>query len=282
MDATNTRRYTKSPTRHADYEWDAEVRGGLTALRAKFRSKRLRRTPPRGDIIGFSQRSRCKMLKFVATIDWQHAGDGVFVTLTWPTAAWPADKNTRMRCLWEFLRITEKHLGHKVSGLWRCEWKKRLSGKHRGEFLPHFHLILFGVRFIDKELVKKWWGKVCGVARGVTWIDRLDSREKHAVYIAKYAAKPTPLSVLDYVPYSRNVSGRHWGYYRLTDLPRHPSLYFENVPLATVIQLQALAQSQLPWYDAELDLGFTLFGKHGEQLADAALEIILDTMPWQE
>lgn len=212
----------------------------------------------------------------VATIDWTNVKTGLFVTLTWPDFRWPADAGRRMRALWQFFRLVEDFHDRKICALWRVEWKTRKTGANRGKLLPHFHLIIFGCRFIPKDLVKRYWARALRTKKKVVaWVDSLSSQKKHAVYIAKYAAKPPSFSVLDNVPYSR-IDGRHWGYYRLKLLPRAVERLFEGVSEANVLLLRSLAAKYVPHYDEQCDAGFSLFGRMGAHLANAIAEILLD------
>lgn len=171
----------------------------------------------------------------------------------------------------------ENYLGGAVGFLWRIEWKIRQSGKHRGQPLPHFHLIVFNVRFIDKRLIRDWWRSATGTSDlGITWVDKLSDRRKHEVYIAKYCAKVEPLFVLDYATYLHTM-GRHWGVRGPEAIPWHEKIFFNDIPLSTAQQIRTMGAKVLPWFDPVTDAGFTLFGKLGADLADGIKKLCIDS-----
>lgn len=269
--------YVKQPIRLGDREWDAEVRGGLVALKGRLKCGLRCGGGRRGRITTFSRASHLRMLKTTATINWRKAKKGLFVTLTFPDGTWPQTKGQRMRALWQWFRQVENLLGKKVSALWRLEWKKRKTGAYKDQYLPHFHLIVFGASYIRKEDIRKFWANALRYEGPLaTDVQRLENKRHHAVYIAKYVAKVPDLTALDYVAYSR-IDGRHWGYYRRPLLPRYESMYFTDISLANVKTLRDVASSSLPWYDAAADAGFCLIGTVGEKFARAILRLLLDS-----
>lgn len=276
LETLHQREYRKAPIRVEAYEWDAEVTGGLVALKGRMKEPTRHGGGVRGAIREFSRQSRLRMLKMIAKVNWDQAGNGVFITLTFPDTSMPMAAASRNRVLAEFMRRTEKHLGRPVSGLWRCEWVERKSGIYRGKLLPHYHLILFGVRFIPYQEINLWWKEALhqdGIV--MTDVDHLGNEQLHSIYIAKYCAKVSPIS-LSMSHISDFVGGRHWGYFRRSKLPLAETKYFSNIGLDTVHQLRSVAKECLPWYDMELDGGFCLIGKLGRELCDATLELLLD------
>jgi len=266
----------RSPVVLRDHVWDAEVCGGLVALKGHT-SRIFPVKSTKGKFIKeFSRGSRLRMLKMVARINWSKVKKGVFITLTCPDAVWPKWKEHGVSYRHRFFRDTENYLCKKFGCLWRVEWKPRESGAYKGIVLPHIHLLVPNVAFIAKEVVKSLWKGACQCkGECITWIDALDSKEKHAVYIAKYCAKYSPLSVLDYVA-QLNSTGRHWGKHRPSLIPMHESEYYENITLETVAELRGMAACNLPWYDHDTDPGFSIFGKKGIELAAVARRILLD------
>jgi hypothetical protein len=95
------------------------------------------------------------------------------------------------------------------------------------------------------------------------------------VYIAKYSAKVTDNSGLDYHAY-RNIDGRHWGYKRPSLLPMHPKLTYNDLDEETVLRLRTLASSVLKHYDKRYDPGFSLFGKVAQKNLPYVLKFLLD------
>lgn len=216
------------------------------------------------------------MLKMVATLDWRQIKKGMFITLTMPDEAWPMNVLERNQAKYVFFRNMEKHLGHQVGALWRIEWKKRLTGKYLGKILPHWHLIVPGVAFIPKEKVLAWWRDALHVkGHLMTRVDKLSDRTKHQVYICKYCAKLPEHTGLDYVAYL-NITGRHWGYQRKHLIPTCPLLEIDDLDIYQVQQLRRAVERMCPWYDAEVDAGFSTFGKRSETLLAMIRDLGLD------
>ena len=277
MEAAQPAVRERTPIRIGDREWDAEVRGGLVALKGRYKVHVYRSRKPRGRITSFSRRSRFRMFKMIATIDWSNAMKGLFVTLTFPDECWPHKAVDRMRWLAEWFRRMERYAGRPMSAIWRCEWVERKSGIHRGNVLPHFHLIIFDVQYLPWAKVRSEWCSTIGAHGYVrTETKRLRSKKDHGVYVAKYAAKLPDSSSLVNVSYSR-IDGKHWGYHRGKGLPRYNGWYFEDISLANVQVLRDIADSELPWYDIAADAGFCLIGTIGEKLAKACLDLLLDS-----
>jgi hypothetical protein len=277
MDAARVDEYEKTPIRIGDRIWDAEVRGGLIALKGRLKYPKRTGGGKRRAIRSFSRQSRFRMFKMIASIDWQCRKRGLFITLTFPDEVMPVAKERRMRALAEFFRQVEAFLGCEVSALWRCEWEERLSGTHKGMYLPHYHLIVFDVRYIPYKMINLFWQRAINWTGYVrTEVKRLATKKAHGIYIAKYCAKVPHLSSLVSVAYSR-IDGKHWGYYRRKKLPRATQWYFEDISLSNVMTLRDLASSALTWYDQETDAGFTVFGKFGEKMAQSVLNLLLDT-----
>jgi hypothetical protein len=175
------------------------------------------------------------------------------------------------------MRKIENYTGKKVSGLWRTEWLPRLTGKHVGIPMPHFHLILFTVRFIPYAVVNKFWrDSLGGVLICRTDIRRLANEKQHGYYVAKYAAK-VPDKVLLSVSHIAAIDGQHWGYLRAKNLPRATQEYFLEVPWETAAKLREIAAENLPWYDKETDKGFCLLTRFGRELARKFLQTLLDS-----
>lgn len=276
MESGHTNSYRKAPIRVESREWDAEVCGELVALKGRIKEPQRHGGGIRGPIREFSRQSRLRMLKQVARMDWAKAGNGVFITLTFPDTSMPMGGRARSRVLAEFMRLTEKYLGRHVAGLWRCEWVPRKSGIYRGILLPHYHLILFSVRFIPYKEINLWWKQALGQTGTVmTDVDSLGTKNLHAIYIAKYAAKVSPIS-LSMTHIAKMIDGRHWGVFRRSQLPLAKKRFFTNISLDTVDHLRNVARESLPWYDKEFDGGFCLIGKLGAGLCDATLELLLD------
>lgn len=169
---------------------------------------------------------------------------------------------------WTFLRYVEKYLGRKVSTIWRIEWEKRKSGRNRGKFACHHHLLLYGVDFIPVELVRKWWAACIQWKQYVVvWVEATFDGEGAAKYVAKYCAKVASSGYLVNPSYLSNV-GRYWGVTRSKNIPRFAPKVFYNLPPDQVTVLVAVASAMLSYYDSRYDMSFTLLGKSAVELAE--------------
>lgn len=165
------------------------------------------RPTTRGSVHGFSRQSRSRLLKRMAQVDRQAASRALFVTLTYP-ASFQVDFSTCKRHLKAFAqRVTRKFA--RGSLIWRLELTK--------QSVPHFHLIVFGQRFIPHEWVAESWYDVVGTGNrehraAGTEVRRVAHAREALSYAAKYAAKlPDGDSV--------ETEGRVWGIYGRQHLP---------------------------------------------------------------
>jgi hypothetical protein len=97
-----------------------------------------------------------------------------------------------------------------VPVIWRMEAQKRGT--------VHFHLMLFGTRYLSAEKASKWWHEVTDETSeqhrksGVD-VERVEEVEKTAAYCSKYLAKE------DSEEAEWDDPGRFWGVYRKLALP---------------------------------------------------------------
>jgi len=200
------------------------------------------------------------MLKFIATIDWRRAGQVLMVTLTYPDEI--ADrvpaKRTTDRGL--FLRVVEAYFGCPMPVLWRMEWQERKSGAYKGKLLPHFHLVVFGIPFMDWRVIRGAWAKVLDWD-GPLATDVRKSREgaKAAIYVAKYCGKVLRASCLDNGSYL-NRGGRSWGMCRATLIPRHRPWLVPNLTERQLAYVRKNAALKIPNFDPDRGGSFCLLG----------------------
>lgn len=126
------------------------------------------------------------------------------VTLTYPRV-WSGDPADWKRDLDVWLkRLLRRCPG--ASGVWKLE--------PQGRGAPHFHLLLWGVGYLDHQWVARSWWDVCGRAsrdhlRAGTRVEAV--RHSHCVgsYVSKYAGKSvdSPGNWPEY-------PGRYWGWFR--------------------------------------------------------------------
>jgi hypothetical protein len=211
-------------------------------------------------VTGYSRQSRKRFLQLIATIDWERVDHALLVTLTYPDNYVERGIVERNKNKYLFLRAMEKYLGIKLSGVWRLEWMERKTGKFIGVPMPHWHLLIFGLDWIDKDVIRDRWRRATGIEGCVcTDVREAGSPSKCAVYAAKYAAKFHADPSLDYVP-NLNTVGRQWGTMRRSLIPRCPVLYVHNLNDTEIEFLMGRALELLPWRREEDSDGFTLLG----------------------
>lgn len=229
----------------------------------------------RGVIQTFSPAARLRVLKFLATVDFDYHDFSVFVTLTYPDKFFGIEKGRRNVHRANMLRKIESHLCHQVHGFWKVEWMPRESGSNVGEFMPHVHFLLFGVRFIHFELINRWWKDVIhneGYVR--TEIQRTVNEKQTAFYVAKYIAKTSGI-----VPFSithiSTIDGRHFGYVRKPNIPRKRKTVLSNLPDGVIRELEALACLADRERPPESDSTFTLLGARSDVARRVISEYLL-------
>ncbi len=216
------------------------------------------------------------MLQMIDEIDWMANGPGVFLTLTLPDQRWRAVRNMLTHIRHRFFRDSEKHLGKQLYGLWRIEWKPRLTGNAVGQLRPHWHFLFPGLRWYDQQDAMVIWQKILKYRRPISvTAERMDSHKKVAVYIAKYCAKETPLSHLDSVAYL-NSKGRHWGIRRKALITMHPRRDYVDLPQEAVSEIRKLREASGQHYSSLYDGGFSLFGPWSADMKKAIEKIALD------
>lgn len=233
---------------------------------------------PRGTIVKFSESSRLRMLKFIATVEWGKIPNAVFITLTYPDERairthWDRNKDRAL-----FWRYMEKHLGRHVSGLWRIEWKERKSGKNRGKVLPHIHLLVFGVKYVPKEKVREWWRRILSVEGPLaTHVRGYDQGEHAAIYVAKYVGKKDGSPTLDYHSYL-NSTGRHWGYLRRGLIPLAERVVLHHLTEREIAFLNRAAAEKLPWIKPGTPTSFSLLGDYAVDVQKNLFRIGIDRL----
>lgn len=240
------------------------VRQGNLVTFSKFQ-KWSPKTPSRKGkaLNGFSEGARLRLIKFVATLDWNKIGKCLFVTLTYPDEVSNPDKDLRNRQRYLFMRYVENYVGREINGVWRIEWMARQTGENIGKVCPHFHLMLFGIRFIPKEKIRQWWRNVLHVNGDLaTDVRRCGNRKKASIYLTKYTCKRIERATLDNAPYL-NTDGRHYGFLRKEQIPLTTPEVFVDLSIDEIRWFQHYATENLPWYGGCSNESFTLFGERG-------------------
>lgn len=173
-----------------------EFQGGYVNLYVPNSSpKRVTPSSKRGRVVGFSRRSRKRLLDVTAKL---RNTQCLFVTLTYGQQF--PDCNEAKQHLRNFLkRFSRKFPG--VAAIWRLELQERLA--------PHFHLIIFH-KFIPKQWIKESWGGVIGVQywdlsgdverQPFTRVEKVVNRKHLRRYVSKYVAKATDIPVAEDAP----------------------------------------------------------------------------------
>lgn len=118
----------------------------------------------RGEIKGFSRKSRQRLMRLIATIDTSKViGRPVFLTLTYPKEYsesykdWKRDINVFFKRLYRY----NPHL----SAIWKLEFQKRGA--------PHFHLMIFNTDPARIYINHKVFSNICAVY----WYEVVNSRD---------------------------------------------------------------------------------------------------------
>ena len=218
----------------------------------------------RGVISGFSPASRLRLMRLFASLD-QSRISSVFLTLTYP-AEFPSPAEAKKHLRTFLKRVSRLYPG--ASGVWRLEFQERGA--------PHFHLVLFNLPFMPKELVQSWWGDIIGFDAPFTRIEFISTRKKLVNYVSKYTAKVggrRGFNIDAYLtaegkfihPQTGEVSnsvGRHWGIFNGELLPYADSLEV-SIPLQQMHIFYAFRRGvRKVWRKAGRtgkNAGFTLF-----------------------
>ena len=246
--------------------WIAHVQGDLVSVHCCRHRQAPRPVATRGTIVGFSRASRWRLLKWIATIDWPEALPCLFITLTYPDECVDTRSTIRNKHRYLFHRRLEKALAIQLPMIWRVEWKPRQSGVNTGKYLPHIHLLVFGVRFIAIETIRAFWNAAIGHTGWCSlWVEECGTGKHAALYVAKYCAKiEAGVRYLDKGAYLN--TGRQYGFTRKHLIPLHPlkRIPIENQAIVDACRIEA--HNILRSYDLDQDESFTVLGDRGEHL----------------
>jgi hypothetical protein len=166
--------------------------GNLAELKVHFSNPERHEDVPRGEVKGFSRKSRMRLLKLLNSISQTDLDKCLFVTLTYHQK-W-GDTKRDLQTFW-------KRLQRRYSGLW-CVWK--VECQKRGA--PHFHLLIGGIDFIPSEIVARQWTETLDEGekhlQAGTSTERVRKGEGAKRYASKYMGKGEDGDCFD---------GRVWG-----------------------------------------------------------------------
>ena len=171
------------------------------------RKKEEQRTPERrkGDIQGFSRKSRSRMLKKINQLDPDRISNLYHVTVTYPSR-FPTDGITHKTDLDVYIKRIKRRFGEDIALIWKLEFQKRGA--------PHYHILLllpkeYNLLYLRewfkknwKEVAQRFWDEKVENHKRIS-CDPVDSLKKSGFYITKYLTKEeedTPLN-----------QGRYWG-----------------------------------------------------------------------
>lgn len=165
----------------------------------------------RGKVAGFSQKSRMRLMRTLASV--RRDNLPFFVTLTFP-ADYP-DISKAKRFLDTFIkRLVRKF--PEAAGVWKLEPQKRGA--------PHFHLLIWGVEDDDLSMfTPKAWYEIVGSddPNHLLWhkgklgnkhcVQRIEKQRGVFWYASKYMSKEVNETYADW--------GRWWGVFHRSNLP---------------------------------------------------------------
>lgn len=255
-----------------------ELQGNVVCV--AYRQGPLSYIPPkRQEIGGFSRESRMRLFKLTNRIDFQAAGRVTFVTTTWRDEVGRPSPSaiTRARSAWQ--KTVERHARKRMPGIWRTEWKNRLSGRYAGQPMPHLHTLYFRAPYMEKQAISEGW------ARAIGWDGRISVRLEEVVnlraclsYVSKYLAKICDLGNLDIVAYLAAPSvGRQWGTYRKNELPLADKWEFRVAPGELADKIRAIATKHWSKISQEKHKGYVVFGGAAEEISAMCEENLLST-----
>jgi hypothetical protein len=160
----------------------------------------------RGRIVGFSEESRLRMLKFMHTIEFS---EGVLITLTYGNK-WQEESLETKKHLQAWRRYFEKKYG-KLPMIWKLELQLRGA--------PHYHIYVMKKVFVDIPDAGKAWHKIVGSKQDVHEKIGVDVKSvgvgsgvrQVGKYIGKYVSKLVTKEEEDEIKYR----GRYWGHWNV-------------------------------------------------------------------
>lgn len=218
-------------------EFVLEIHSGISFIKRLTPSIGGKGGGKRGKVGNFSKASRKRLLQKMATF--RNMDAGYFATFTYPGHFTYSSMDCKSHIA--ALRKRILYILPEARVIWRMEIKERLSGESKGEPVPHFHLLIFGLPYgmeaeLDKLLGDMWNEIANNQPQDFEYlrseVKQIRSR-KHAVYYAsKYAAK-----IDDGFD---EAFGRHWGTFGVWDESMSLSA---NMTMREMIQLKRLIRS---------------------------------------
>lgn len=172
----------------------------------------------RGEVCGFSRKSRSRLLRKVAKLNQKELASPLFVTLTYP-GEWEKDWWRWKTHLDNFSKRFERVF---TDGFffWKLEFQRRGA--------PHFHLMVFDIDTIDIDWLSKAWYEVVGSGderhlRAGTQVEKSRGWQRVTAYCAKYLGKDV----------SSDHVGRIWGLRGQGNFNRYVDEIVHDIPCDT-------------------------------------------------
>jgi len=244
-------------------EWRLELQGsllGVAAANCHYQPK----PGKRGIVEWFSPASRLRLLKKLARVDWKRVGTTQFITLSYTdehdeTAF--AERTRERSHLFEWI---EDQTGSKRSILWKVEFKRRKTGRRKGQWMPHVHICVFNCRFLSWKDTAERWAQLLHV-KSVNVEGDVTRAKGVARYTSKYCSKDEDeggLGHASYLPPARK--GRAWGWCRQELVPWAPKAEWINLNEAQVLRGLDVRRGIT---GRDTRDGFTLLDDDAEQVA---------------
>lgn len=255
-----------------------EAQGGLLLMRLLGQKPRpFLGASKRGKIKGFSQKSRLRLMRFLARVRLKGVR-ATFITLTFK--GYPSNAEAK-RCLHAFVNQMYRTFPQ-ASAVWRMEYQKK------GRI--HFHLLCFDLPFWKWEEILETWKRI--TRQDVARIDVRLVRSRRGVqsYVSKYIAKVTKESkkpFLVYPPYLHGMrkwtKGRFWGYHNKKHLPLGQKVTGVMTVAKEIKRLSNAAWNIIGDKMRYGSVSFNLFSDHAEKLARMNIEVgglYMDEFSW--
>jgi hypothetical protein len=192
----------------------------MVKLKGKSNSPGVPPGGPRGKVTAFSHASRRRLLQELASVDRGPESLPLFVGLTYPGAGWsdsPAAWHQHLESLYNRLCRRFDPKRERIAIVWRMEAQKRGA--------PHFHLLIFGVKFLPYQWLGAVWSAIVGGdavhAARCSRVDRVKSWRGVMSYASKYMGKASGSGAVftDAAGVEITEVGRHWGVKGKKNLP---------------------------------------------------------------